>query len=820
MTRRQRRRKHDRRRRTTGASDASRRLALGASLTAGAVLGSGGVAQADDTITVTNENPMGAGSLRDAIDQANADADHDLIVFQSSVTGQIALGGTQLSVTEPLTVQGPGTDSSLNVSGGDASRLFSITTGDDELVTISDLILTDGNVNGPNNDGGGILVNSGDLTLNRVEVYGYSFQSQALGTGSDGGGIAADDPDTTVTVSESEVSGYASGNGGAIFSANGSLAVRDSTIAGAGVADGHGGGIDSESGSLTIEDSTVFDNETYNVTGEGGGVRVIDGTATITGSTFSDNSASAGAGGNLFMDGASSSVTLTSSIFWNGDVSRADGTLNATANLFQAAPGGGINGTDTGNIVGQDPQLGSLDPNGGPTRTLAIPATSPAIDQGLGTGADQRGVNRTIDDPGVANSTVAGANGTDIGAFELQSAGDQTVTNLADTGAGSLRAAVIASNDFPSANTVTFQSGLTGSIPVIRGELSIEAPVDIEGPGADELTVDGGNAHRIFESEPGYGLDVTIAGLTLANGSAFVGRAGAVLQSGGNLTLQSLEATGSYAYNPGGAIATLLGVGDLTIESSTLSGNQADGAGAILFVGDELTVRSSTISGNSGGIYSGGGIYATGTGPATITDSTITGNDAGKGGGVYVYMGSQGPTFTNSLLADNTATVGPDLYADNPATDPTATFSLFEDPGASGQLGGSTSSDVFGVDPQLGALALNGGTTRTQALPQSSPAVDQGMSSTADQRGVARPVDFASIPDSMALGANGADIGAFELELPAPTPPPGTGTAPPGTTPTPPASRKKKCKKKKQKGKASSRIVAAAKKCKKKPKNR
>jgi len=68
-----------------------------------------------------------------------------------------------------------------------------------------------------------------------------------------------------------------------------------------------------------------------------------------------------------------------------------------------------------------DPLLGSLTNNGGSTLTMALLPGSPAIDQGASSGliADQRGRSRTYDNPAVSN--VAGGDGTDIGAFELQS---------------------------------------------------------------------------------------------------------------------------------------------------------------------------------------------------------------------------------------------------------------------------------------------------------------------------------------------------------------------------------------------------------------
>src|SRR5215469_11520501 len=82
--------------------------------------------------TVTNTNDSGAGSLRQAILDANASNTGDTIVFDNSVTGFILLTSGALSITSSLQIVGPGTlpagkfpplpsPATLAVSGGNTS---------------------------------------------------------------------------------------------------------------------------------------------------------------------------------------------------------------------------------------------------------------------------------------------------------------------------------------------------------------------------------------------------------------------------------------------------------------------------------------------------------------------------------------------------------------------------------------------------------------------------------------------------------------------------------------------------------------------------
>src|SRR5262249_40476871 len=107
-----------------------------------------------------------------------------------------------------------------------------------------------------------------------------------------------------------------------------------------------------------------------------------------------------------------------------------------------------------------------------------------------------------------------------------------TVSNLLDSGAGSLRGQIAA----PAAgDSIVFASGLSGTITLTSGELAVNKSLSIFGPGAGTITVSGNNAQRVFHTLAG--TNVTLSGLTIANGK--VSDFGAGVESEGSLTLSS-----------------------------------------------------------------------------------------------------------------------------------------------------------------------------------------------------------------------------------------------------------------------------------------
>ena len=376
------------------------------------------------TVTVTNTNDSGAGSLRQAIADA---APGDTINFSGSISGgTITLTSGQLVINKNLTIQGPGAGL-LSISGNYASRVFRINAG--VTAAIDGLRIKDGALGLPPSVGGGIL-NQGVLSVSNSTITGNIGEAYAIYT--DGAGIF-NDTSGTLNLSKSIVSGNLSndpdGNstGGGIHN-RGVMTITDSTVSDN--VSNSGGGI-SNYGTMTVANSTISRNTIINGGGGGGGIFNWDPfqrgvTLTISNSTISDNS-----GGGYTAGGIVSALdvccpaaneSLRNTIVAGNTSGDIEGIIEtASHNLIgDAASSGGIQNGVNGNIVGVNPLLGPLANNGGPTMTHALLLGSPAINggnncvltaNGCGNGnaaltADQRGMPR--------NGAV------DIGAFERQ----------------------------------------------------------------------------------------------------------------------------------------------------------------------------------------------------------------------------------------------------------------------------------------------------------------------------------------------------------------------------------------------------------------
>jgi subtilisin family serine protease/PKD repeat protein len=238
-----------------------------------------------------------------------------------------------------------------------------------------------------------------------------------------------------------------------------------------------------------------------------------------------------------------------------------------------------------------------------------------------------------------------------------------TVTSIADSGAGTLRAALASAADGDTIDA----SGVTGTILLTSGELLVTNSVTILGPGRANLAVNGNHASRVFHI--GSAATVTIANLTITNGFASgvfpANEGGGIYNTGpGTLTVSNCTLSGNSAGDTGGGIFN--DHSTLTVNTTTLSSNSASFGGAIYNWGNDgsatLTVSNCTLIGNLASNDSGGGIYndgqSSGNGTVQIVNSTLSGNSAGYGAGIYNDGHSSGSatlTVTSSTLRNNPA---------------------------------------------------------------------------------------------------------------------------------------------------------------------
>ncbi len=313
-----------------------------------------------------------------------------------------------------------------------------------------------------------------------------------------------------------------------------------------------------------------------------------------------------------------------------------------------------------------------------------------------------------------------------------------------------------------------------------------------------------GDGGGIWIGTSNYGT-TTIDGSTISSNVAYGGYGGGVYCQNtgfGTTIIENSTISGNTAQSDGGGIDVFNHYGAMTIQGSTISGNTATNNGGGVSASDgrygTTTIQSSTVSGNTA-LNNGGGISAYNAftfgsnGTTTIRNSTIYGNTtAGDGGGVAAWNYGSGETdiqnctiasngaddvgggiyasgtvsLASTIIAKNTnssATASPDIYGSVAASycligDGTGS-NLAEAPvgspdGGYNMVGGSTNGVI---DPLLGDLADNGGSTMTCVLLSGSPAIDAGSNPAGlsyDQRGA---------PFARVFGA-AVDIGAYEAQ--------------------------------------------------------
>jgi CSLREA domain-containing protein len=335
---------------------------------------------------------------------------------------------------------------------------------------------------------------------------------------------------------------------------------------------------------------------------------------------------------------------------------------------------------------------------------------------------------------------------------------DDTYDGSCTNGDCSLRDAVAAVDDGGTVRLPPGYYALGRSGPGSNaGDVDLGRSVTIVGTGETGTFLDAsGLSDRVFDVT----AEVTLLHLTLLGGGD-VGRGGVVRATSGSLELRRSAVIGGRA-DDGGAIA--VGEGAIaSIDRSWISGSRAADRGGGLYVRGPTILSRSTISGNHA--VGGGGVFVGRSASLTIDNTTVSGNVAERGGGVRAFgdieltfasivanRAGLGGAVLASLTSESSAASS--VFARNEATDhgPLCVRPLSsKGRNVTDALGcGLTASgDVTGVDPRIGVLRQNGGLTPTHALQIGSPAVDRGSGcGLFDQRGAPR---------------SDCDSGAYEL---------------------------------------------------------
>lgn len=699
------------------------------------------------TFVVSTISDSGAGSLRQALVDANAAAGADTITFALSVRGAISVSTALPPITEALTLTGPGA-SELAVERASSAPDFRVFDNNSDGVALSISGLTIRNGRALGSPGGGIR-SRGPLTLDGVHLTGNSADR--------GGGV--DHVFHDAVIRNCTFSNNTAINGGGYFvQGNGGRLTRisNSTFSG-NRSRGFGGaaifnGTSFGNSRLEIESSTIVDHSDSGEVGTavGGAVATLSdgGSSADTATTVIRNS--------IIADNHPFNFELTRR------VNAGPATLESSGFNLSTNYNGAVTALQATDLLQAHIGLAPLMLAGGQLPTHALLGDSPALDRGNSTGVDQRGLPRAFDIPSLPGAS--GGNQSDIGAVEMQAI---LVRNANDSGADSLRQAITtASSNGAGVDDLLFDPAVfnVSRTVLVSTTLQANTSVNIFGPGADLLTLSGNDSVRVLFV--GNNARAAISGLRVTGGRSPGAPGGGVrISSGAALRLHQAHVQNNQAEDGAG----VFNEGTLLLDSVTVSGNAATGfglAGGGVSNTGTLTLRNSTISGNSastGGTGAAGGVFvqdgAALIEASTLTNNTVTGTAASRSSGLLVLAGSA--SLQSTIVAGN---VGNTANADVAGSYTASRFNLIGNVGSATGFtgnGNQTGTAATPLNPQLAPLAINDGRLPTHALLPNSPAQDAGLRLSAlDQRLRPRTVDLPDITN--APGSDGSDIGAVE----------------------------------------------------------
>lgn len=547
------------------------------------------------------------------------------------------------------------------------------------------------------------------------------------------------------------------GSGGGIFT-QGQLTLTRCTVAN-NQATSNGGGIYTANGVLTLNSSTVRDNQAPSDYMRGGGIYVASGSATVNDSWIVGNTSHSNAGGILNSGTlalartiVTGNTTLSHALLGgagisNGGVNGAPpgGTITIEDSTISANNGGGVANNSPGNItITRSTIASNTDGSGLDNRATAtlITTTVSGHQNAHGAGIFNTGTLNLR-----ANSVVRdnSANSGGTGGSGILNSGSGAVAHIEMS---TIRNNTAANSTPPGGGIANVNYGtLTVASSVIAENTGGRQGGGIYGDWTSTLTITGSTIrdNRLL-STYGNGIGVYAQNDVTVRSSVFTGNVGGGSSVGGGLSAGSPST--------------------LTMSDCTFFNNQTSGSAGLSVVGT-ATVERCSFFGNTATAYGGGGVGLGGSGTTTMTNCTISGNN---GGGMSVSRSGTTANLTNVTIAENSgvglviagvANMVNTIVANNSGTDCSlgTVTTLGHNIDSDDTCGLSDPTDLPGMDPLLGPLADNGGTTLTHRLRFGSPAIDTGNDAACpnhDQRVYSRPADGDGD------GITHCDIGAYE----------------------------------------------------------
>jgi hypothetical protein len=244
------------------------------------------------------------------------------------------------------------------------------------------------------------------------------------------------------------------------------------------------------------------------------------------------------------------------------------------------------------------------------------------------------------------------------------------VTSTADSGPGTLRAAVATANTATRPVEIDFPLKGAATITLTSGQLELSntaVPITIDGPGASVLAIDGNKQSQVFEIDKN--VTASISGLTIRNGAGQVTLlpvpTGGGVFNQGTVTLTQCRFSDNVSAVGGG----MDNLGTATLTDCQFDGNRS-GSGGAIFNSGGLTLTGCSLSGNAAPsldfTYGSVGDFGPGIGGAisnydgelSLVDCTLTGNTCGNFGGAIFSESAYGRSdlsLTGCTLSDNSS---------------------------------------------------------------------------------------------------------------------------------------------------------------------